>query len=215
VAACRAYLIQQRWPDGFRCPRCGHPKGWPVRELLFQCSACGRQSSVTAGTIFQDTRTPLPVWFRAMWCVTSHQSEDRDQRPDAAAGPGPGQLPDRVGMAAQAASGDGATGARAPDPREQDPHLGASVRQVLSYEAEPGGAEQGQCEPQQRRELPDPSPQLQDLLSELRLCRSAPSRQTTAGGAAPSNPRAVERGTPRSVVRVTSPVRWTRCRRRS
>jgi len=73
-AACRAYLIQQRWPNGFRCPRCGHAKGWPVRELLFQCAACGRQSSVTAGTIFQDTRTPLSVWFRAMWCVTSQKT---------------------------------------------------------------------------------------------------------------------------------------------
>src|ERR1700687_3132091 len=28
----------------------------------------------------------------------------------------------------------------------------------------------GEREPEQRRELPDPSPQLQDLLSELRLC---------------------------------------------
>jgi transposase-like protein len=73
-AACRAYLIQQRWPNGFRCPRCGHAKGWPVRELLFQCAACGRQSSVTAGTIFQDTRTPVSVWFRAMWCVTSQKT---------------------------------------------------------------------------------------------------------------------------------------------
>lgn len=62
----RAYLIQLRWPGGFQCPRCGHRKGWPVRGLLVQCAACGRQTSVTAGTIFQDTRTPLTVWFRAM-----------------------------------------------------------------------------------------------------------------------------------------------------
>ena len=69
--ACRAYLSRLRWPDGFRCPKCGHPKGWPVRNLLCQCARCGRQTSVTAGTIFQDTRTPLTTWFRAMWCVTS------------------------------------------------------------------------------------------------------------------------------------------------
>ena len=36
-----------------------------------QCAACGRQTSVTAGTVFQDTRTPLTTWFRAMWWVTS------------------------------------------------------------------------------------------------------------------------------------------------
>src|SRR5262245_24393425 len=42
--------------------------------VLLECAACGRQTSVTAGTIFQDTRTPLPVWFRAMWWVTSQKT---------------------------------------------------------------------------------------------------------------------------------------------
>jgi transposase-like protein len=69
-AACRAYLVQLRWPDGFRCPRCGGATAWPVRGVLFQCAGCGRQTSVTAGTIFQDTRIPLTRWFRAMWWVT-------------------------------------------------------------------------------------------------------------------------------------------------
>ena len=65
-AACREYLIRLRWPDGFRCPRCGGRKTWPVRGVLLQCSGCGYQSSVTAGTIFQDTRKPLALWFRAI-----------------------------------------------------------------------------------------------------------------------------------------------------
>jgi hypothetical protein len=38
---------------------------------LLHCAACGRQTSVTAGTNFQDTRTPLTTWFRAMWSVTA------------------------------------------------------------------------------------------------------------------------------------------------
>lgn len=67
--ACRAYLADLRWRQGFRCPKCGADKAWPVGALL-QCVACGRQTSVTAGTIFQDTRTPLTTWFRAMWWVT-------------------------------------------------------------------------------------------------------------------------------------------------
>jgi transposase-like protein len=71
--ACRAYLVQLRWPDGFRCPKCGASKAWPVGTLL-ECVACGRQTSVTAGTIFQGTRTPLPTWFRAMWWVTSQKT---------------------------------------------------------------------------------------------------------------------------------------------
>src|SRR5215469_3135033 len=73
-AACRAYLARLRWPDGFRCPRCGGTHSWPVRELLLECAGCGCQTSVTAGTIFQDTRTPLPVWFRAMWWVTTQKN---------------------------------------------------------------------------------------------------------------------------------------------
>jgi transposase-like protein len=72
--ACREYLVRLRWPEGFRCPRCGEGKTWPVRGVLLQCAACGYQSSVTAGTIFQDTRKPLTLWFRAMWAVTSQKN---------------------------------------------------------------------------------------------------------------------------------------------
>jgi transposase-like protein len=72
--SCRAYLARLRWPDGFRCPRCGGGKSWPVRGVLLECAVCGGQTSVTAGTIFQDTRTPLPVWFRAMWWVTTQKN---------------------------------------------------------------------------------------------------------------------------------------------
>jgi hypothetical protein len=72
--ACRAYLTQLRWPDGFVCPRCGGVKAWPARGVLWHCAGCGRQTSVTAGTIFQDTRSPLTTWFRAMWAVTSHKT---------------------------------------------------------------------------------------------------------------------------------------------
>lgn len=72
--ACRAYLSQLRWPEGFRCPRCGHGRSWSMARGLYECCACGRQTSVTAGTIFQDTRKPLALWFRAVWHVTSQKS---------------------------------------------------------------------------------------------------------------------------------------------
>jgi len=35
------------------------------------CSGCGDRSSVTAGTIFDRTRTPLTVWFNACWLVAT------------------------------------------------------------------------------------------------------------------------------------------------
>jgi transposase-like protein len=72
--ACREYLFQLRWPEGFRCPRCGSAKAWPLRSVLRQCAGCGHQVSVTAGTIFQDTHTPLTVWFQAMWWVTAQKN---------------------------------------------------------------------------------------------------------------------------------------------
>ena len=70
--ACQAYLAQLRWPEGFRCPRCGQGKAWPVRGGILQCAACGRQTSVTAGTLFHRSKLPLRLWFRAMWWVTGH-----------------------------------------------------------------------------------------------------------------------------------------------
>jgi len=73
-AACRDYLVGLRWPEGFRCPRCGHDRGWPVRSVYLECAQCHRQTSVTAGTIFQDTRKPLRLWFRAIWYVTSQKN---------------------------------------------------------------------------------------------------------------------------------------------
>jgi transposase-like protein len=72
--ACRAYIEALRWPDGFRCPACQGEKAVMVRDGLYQCRRCRRQTSVTAGTIFQDTRKPLVMWFRAMWYVTSQKN---------------------------------------------------------------------------------------------------------------------------------------------
>lgn len=71
---CRAYLVSLRWPDGFRCPHCQGVKAVLVRTTLFQCCVCRRQTSATAGTIFQDTRKPMVMWFRAMWYVTSQKN---------------------------------------------------------------------------------------------------------------------------------------------
>ena len=72
--ACREYLFRLRWPDGFRCPRCSGTRHWPVRLVLLECGGCGHQTSVTAGTIFQDTRKPLTDWFRAMYWVTTQKN---------------------------------------------------------------------------------------------------------------------------------------------
>lgn len=72
--SCRDYLFSLRWPEGFRCPRCNGDKAWPVRGVFYECGSCRYQASITTGTIFQGTRTPLTVWFRAIWWVTSQKN---------------------------------------------------------------------------------------------------------------------------------------------
>ncbi len=72
--ACRAFIEALRWPGGFRCPGCQGEAAAMVRDGLYQCRSYRRQTSATAGTIFQDTRKPLVMWFRAMWYVTSQKN---------------------------------------------------------------------------------------------------------------------------------------------
>ena len=71
---CRAYLATIRWPEGFVCPSCGGRKAWPAQRGRLICAACRHQATVTAGTIFQDSRLPLRLWCRALWQVTSQKN---------------------------------------------------------------------------------------------------------------------------------------------
>ena len=71
---CRAYLTRLRWPEGFSCPRCEGQKAWPAQRGRLICTSCRHQTTVTAGTIFQDSRLPLRSWLRAIWQVTSQKN---------------------------------------------------------------------------------------------------------------------------------------------
>jgi hypothetical protein len=69
---CRAYLVRARWPLGFRCAGCGHDRAYShKRRLIEECAACGKQHSILAGTIFEQTKTGLARWFLAIYLVTS------------------------------------------------------------------------------------------------------------------------------------------------
>ena len=70
--ACLDQLIRYRWPDGFICPHCGHDQGYFIGgRHIYQCTACTRQVSVMAGTIFEDSKLPLVKWFRAIYLMAS------------------------------------------------------------------------------------------------------------------------------------------------
>jgi hypothetical protein len=75
-AACARWLLEKRWPEGFRCPGCGHDKGWELSRgtLLIECARCHRQTSVTAGTVLHRSHLPLKLWFLAAWLVATHRN---------------------------------------------------------------------------------------------------------------------------------------------
>ena len=68
---CFDALYQWRWPNGFLCPHCGHDRCCQLNSRkLQQCNRCHRQTSITAGTIFDSTKLPLTVWFQAIYLMT-------------------------------------------------------------------------------------------------------------------------------------------------
>ena len=71
-ASCAKALAQQRWPEGFRCPRCGHDHGYTIATRhRYECSQCHHQTSLTAGTLFHSTNLPLTKWFWAIYLMAS------------------------------------------------------------------------------------------------------------------------------------------------
>jgi len=71
-AACLRYLERLSWPTGFLCPGCGRDRPpWRGSRQRLVCRECGHQTTVTAGTLFQGTRTPLMTWFAAAWLVAT------------------------------------------------------------------------------------------------------------------------------------------------
>jgi hypothetical protein len=74
--ACAVYLADARWPDGFRCPGCGHGKGWGLATKAFtwECASCGKQTSVTAGTVMHASKLPLTAWFWAAYLMATHSN---------------------------------------------------------------------------------------------------------------------------------------------
>jgi predicted RNA-binding Zn-ribbon protein involved in translation (DUF1610 family) len=70
---CAEYLAATRWPDGFACPGCGGSKAWRLesKSWTYECARCGRQTSVTAGTIMHHSKLPLTTWFWAAYVMAT------------------------------------------------------------------------------------------------------------------------------------------------
>src|SRR3954467_13459870 len=74
-AACVGYLFAARWPKGFVCPACGTGKAWPLQTTYgtWECARCGKQTSVTAGTIMHHSKLPLILGFWAAYLKSTHR----------------------------------------------------------------------------------------------------------------------------------------------
>lgn len=74
---CERALEAARWPSGFRCPNCSD-----TRYSFFerggrghwQCCRCRKQTTVTAGTIFDSSKVPLTSWYLAMHLLTQSKN---------------------------------------------------------------------------------------------------------------------------------------------
>ena len=74
---CQQALFELHWPDGFVCPKCAsseysrHERG---TRLLLQCCRCRRQTSLTAGTVFDASKLPLTTWFLGIHLLTQSKT---------------------------------------------------------------------------------------------------------------------------------------------
>lgn len=71
-AACHDHLFMMKWPEGYKCEKCGHNSYYETttRKLkLYECKSCRYQATVTVGTVMEKTRTDLTKWFLAIYLV--------------------------------------------------------------------------------------------------------------------------------------------------
>jgi transposase-like protein len=70
---CLEHLFQTRFGQGFECPSCERPSNWYriKAERAYSCQWCGHHLHPTVGTPFAKTRTPLQMWFYAIYLFTT------------------------------------------------------------------------------------------------------------------------------------------------
>lgn len=71
--ACLSHLFEVRFGQGYACPSCERPSKWfrIKAERAYSCQWCGHHLHPTVGTTFEQTRTPLQLWFYAIFLFTT------------------------------------------------------------------------------------------------------------------------------------------------
>lgn len=71
---CADYLEWVRWGDGFTCSKCGGHDYWQMSDGIRRCKRCRFKNRVTAGTVFEDGRKSLRLWFHVMWLLMAQKT---------------------------------------------------------------------------------------------------------------------------------------------
>ena len=70
---CLAYVVRLRWPQGVCCARCGSAQvsklARPWRWQCKQCNPQGYRFSPLVGTVFENTKYPLTIWFKVIYLL--------------------------------------------------------------------------------------------------------------------------------------------------
>lgn len=72
---CKALLAQQRWGNSPACPHCGNVGKIYVTNRGYKCGEklCAKKFTVITGTIFENTKIKLNLWFEAIFVITAHK----------------------------------------------------------------------------------------------------------------------------------------------
>jgi transposase-like protein len=77
IEDCVGFFYRMKWPNGFRCPKCGFNKAYTIsnrRLPLYECISCGHQTSLIVGTILEKSRTCIKKWFTAIYLLSLEKS---------------------------------------------------------------------------------------------------------------------------------------------
>lgn len=79
--AAEAWFVDRRWPDGVRCPHCGHDDvqdGAAHPSQRFRCRGCRRRFSTRTGTVLADSNVGFREWVIAIYLfITSLKGSTR------------------------------------------------------------------------------------------------------------------------------------------
>jgi transposase len=71
--ACIQHVFDSRFGQSHKCPKCERESKWSriSKVRAYACQWCGHHIHPTAGTLFEDSRTPMQLWFYAIYLFTT------------------------------------------------------------------------------------------------------------------------------------------------